>query len=127
MFGNLGAFVHGNMFAGLFGSAVGVRLAEPDASELAAIDGSGPFGPDGHAMAGYISLPAAWRDDARLASSWVDKARDHVSTRAVQPGRLSTAPAAMALTSCAWSLQFWSAYERANRPMAAANLAPFPM
>ena len=47
--------------------------------------------------------------------------------RAVQPGRLSTAPAAMALTSCAWSLEFWSAYERANRPMAAANLAPFPM
>ena len=26
MFGNLGAFVHGNMFAGLFGPAVGVRL-----------------------------------------------------------------------------------------------------
>ena len=34
MFGNLGAFVHGNMFAGLFGSAVGVRLAGPDAAEL---------------------------------------------------------------------------------------------
>ena len=64
MFGNLGAFVHGNMFAGLFGSAVGVRLAEPDARELEAIDGSGPFGPDGHAMSGYISLPAAWREDA---------------------------------------------------------------
>ena len=80
MFGNLGAFVHGNMFAGLFGSAVGVRLAEPDASELAAIDGSGPFGPEGHAMSGYISLPAAWREDASLASSWVDKARDHVGS-----------------------------------------------
>ena len=39
MFGNLGAFVHGNMFAGLFGSAVGVRLADPDACELEAIDG----------------------------------------------------------------------------------------
>jgi len=78
MFGNLGAFVHGNMFAGLFGSAVGVRLAEPDAAELAAIDGSGPFGPDGHAMSGYISLPAAWRDDADLAAQWVDKARAHV-------------------------------------------------
>jgi hypothetical protein len=60
MFGNLGAFVHGNMFAGLFGSAVGVRLAEPDAS--------------------YISLPPSWRHDARLAASWVDKARDHVGT-----------------------------------------------
>jgi TfoX/Sxy family transcriptional regulator of competence genes len=80
MFGNLGAFVHGNMFAGLFGSAVGVRLAEPDARELAAIDGSGPFGPDGHAMAGYISLPTAWRQDPRLAASWVDKARGHVGT-----------------------------------------------
>jgi TfoX/Sxy family transcriptional regulator of competence genes len=33
MFGNLGAFVHGNMFAGLFGSAVGVRLAEPEARD----------------------------------------------------------------------------------------------
>ena len=80
MFGNLGAFVHGNMFAGLFGSAVGVRLAEPDARKLEAIDGSGPFGPDGHAMTGYITLPAAWREDVRLASSWVDKARNHVGS-----------------------------------------------
>ena len=80
MFGNLGAFVHGNMFAGLFGSAVGVRLAEPDARELEAVDGSGPFGPDEHAMSGYVSLPAAWRGDAGLAASWVNKARDHVGT-----------------------------------------------
>jgi hypothetical protein len=29
MFGNLGAFVHGNMIAGLFGEAIGVRLAKP--------------------------------------------------------------------------------------------------
>ena len=28
MFGNLGAFVNGNMFAGLFGATVGVRLAD---------------------------------------------------------------------------------------------------
>ena len=61
MFGNLGAFVHGNMFAGLFGSAVGVRLAEPDAAELAAVDGAGPFGPAERPMGGYPSLPGAWR------------------------------------------------------------------
>ena len=30
MFGNLGSFVNGNMFAGLFGPTVGVRLAEAD-------------------------------------------------------------------------------------------------
>ena len=80
MFGNLGAFVHGNMFAGLFGSAVGVRLAGPDASELSAIDGSGPFGPAEHAMPGYVSLPGAWRDDPSLAVHWVERARDHVGS-----------------------------------------------
>ena len=80
MFGNLGAFVHGNMFAGLFGTTVGVRLAEPDAAELAALEGSGPFGPAERPMGGYLSLPAARRQDASLAASWVDKARDHVGT-----------------------------------------------
>ncbi len=80
MFGNLGAFVHGNMFAGLFGSAVGVRLAGPDAAELAAIDGSGPFGPAGRPMRGYLSLPPSWRDDADLAAQWVEKARAHVGS-----------------------------------------------
>jgi TfoX/Sxy family transcriptional regulator of competence genes len=80
MFGNLGAFVHGNMFAGLFGSAVGVRLAEADAAELAAIEGSGPFGPAERPMSGYISLPGAWRNDISLAAGWVEKARAHVGS-----------------------------------------------
>ena len=80
MFGNLGAFVHGNMFAGLFGSAVGVRLAEPDAAELAAIDGTGPFGPAERPMGGYLSLPPGWRDDADRAALWVEKALAHVSS-----------------------------------------------
>ena len=30
MFGNLGAFVNGNMFMGLFGADIGVKLAEGD-------------------------------------------------------------------------------------------------
>ncbi len=80
MFGNLGAFVHGNMFAGLFGSAVGVRLGEADARELPALDGSGPFGPAGRPMGGYLSLPGTWRDDADLAARWVEKALAHVGS-----------------------------------------------
>jgi TfoX/Sxy family transcriptional regulator of competence genes len=80
MFGNLGAFVHGNMFAGLFGSAVGVRLAGPDAAELAAVDGSGPFGPAERPMGGYLSLPAAWREEENRAAQWVDKARAYVGS-----------------------------------------------
>jgi TfoX/Sxy family transcriptional regulator of competence genes len=74
MFGNLGAFVNGNMFAGLFGAAVGVRLDDAGRDELAAIDGSGPFGPAGHAMGGYLSLPQAWRASPEDAASWVDRA-----------------------------------------------------
>ena len=78
MFGNLGAFVNGNMFAGLFGPDVGVRLDEPGTSELAAIDGSGPFGPAERPMSGYLSMPRAWRATPAVASDWVERALDHV-------------------------------------------------
>ena len=80
MFGNLGAFVHGNMFAGLFGSAVGVRLDEPARRELAAEPGSGPFGPEERPMGGYTSLPEAWRTRPDLAADWVAKALAYVSS-----------------------------------------------
>ncbi len=69
MFGNLGAFVHGTRFAGLFGSAVGVRLAGPDAAELSAVEGTGPFGPAERPMGGYLSLPPGMDQDlARTVS-----------------------------------------------------------
>jgi TfoX/Sxy family transcriptional regulator of competence genes len=80
MFGNLGAFVNGSMFAGLFGSAVGVRLDEPDRGELAAIEGSGPFGPAERPMGGYLSLPPAWRDSPELAADWVSRALSFVTS-----------------------------------------------
>jgi TfoX/Sxy family transcriptional regulator of competence genes len=80
MFGNLGAFVHGNMFAGLFGPAVGVRLDETAKAELAAIEGSGPFGPGERPMGGYLSLPQAWRAEPDLAAGWVAKALAHVGS-----------------------------------------------
>ncbi len=57
MFGNLGAFVQGNMFMGLFGADIGVKLAPADAEALRAIDGSGPFGPAERPMGGYVTLP----------------------------------------------------------------------
>jgi TfoX/Sxy family transcriptional regulator of competence genes len=78
MFGNLGAFVHGNMFAGLFGAAVGVRLADADRDELAAVDGAGSFGPAERPMGGYLSLPPAWRADPDRAADWVGRALSHV-------------------------------------------------
>jgi TfoX/Sxy family transcriptional regulator of competence genes len=92
MFGNLGAFVHGNMFAGLFGPAVGVRLSEEASKELAAIDGSGPFGPAERPMGGYTSLPLAWRATPDVAARWVERALSHVGSlppkiKKPKPGR----------------------------------------
>lgn len=78
MFGQLGAFVNGNMFAGLFGAAVGVKLDQAAASELSTLPGSGPFGPEERPMGGYLSLPEQMPDED--AATWVDRARDHVST-----------------------------------------------
>jgi TfoX/Sxy family transcriptional regulator of competence genes len=80
MFGNLGAFVHGNMFAGLFGPTVGVRLDDKGQRELAAISGAGPFGPAERPMGGYLSLPGAWRATPDLAAGWVARALAHVSS-----------------------------------------------
>ena len=80
MFGNLGAFVHGNMFAGLFGPAVGVRLDDTARAELEAVDGTGPFGPAERPMGGYTSMPEAWRGTPEVAASWVERALSHVST-----------------------------------------------
>jgi TfoX/Sxy family transcriptional regulator of competence genes len=78
MFGNLGAFVNGNMFAGLFGSSVGVKLAADDLAELATVEGVGPFGPTERPMGGYLSLPSSFT--AEQATLWVNKAQAYVST-----------------------------------------------
>ncbi len=80
MFGNLGAFVNGNMFAGLYGPAIGLRLGEGEAAELRAIPGSGPYGPAERPMGGYVSVPTAWRDQPELLQGWVDKAVAYVAT-----------------------------------------------
>jgi TfoX/Sxy family transcriptional regulator of competence genes len=77
MFGNLGAFVNGNMFMGLFGSDIGVKLAPVDAERLGAIEGAGPFGPAERPMGGYVTLPAALTGSPG-AARWVAVALDHV-------------------------------------------------
>jgi TfoX/Sxy family transcriptional regulator of competence genes len=77
MFGNLGAFVNGNMFMGLFGRDVGVRLADDERAVLEGIEGTGPFGPAGRPMRGYVALPQDWRSDRAEAAPWVGKALAH--------------------------------------------------
>jgi TfoX/Sxy family transcriptional regulator of competence genes len=56
MFGNLGAFVNGNMFMGLFGSDIGVKVSSADEERLRAA-GGGPYGPAERPMSGWVTLP----------------------------------------------------------------------
>ena len=79
MFGNFAAFVNGNMFMGLFGPDVGIRLHEDDRAVLLETEGTGPFGPEGRPMGEYVSLPDSWRDNSESTDSWVERALDHVA------------------------------------------------
>jgi TfoX/Sxy family transcriptional regulator of competence genes len=70
MFGNLSAFVNGNMFMGVFGTEVFVRLPD-DERDAVAGEGGTPFEPmPGRPMREYVVLPAEWRDDPRRVREW---------------------------------------------------------
>ena len=86
MFGNLGAFVNGTMFMGLFGAQVGLKLAPADAAELLGIEGSGPFGPAERPMGGYVSLPPAMLESPN-AQGWVGRALEFVARLPPKPSR----------------------------------------
>ena len=77
MFGNVAAFVNGNMFCGLFGPGIGVRLPDDQREELLAIDGAGPFGPEERPMGEYATMPLGWRDEPELTEQWIERALAH--------------------------------------------------
>jgi len=79
MFGQLGAFVNGNMFAGLFGSTIGVKLDEQGATQLREL-GGGPFGPEERPMGGYATIP-----DQLEGQAWVERSAAYVATLAPKP------------------------------------------
>ena len=84
MFGNLGAFINGNMFAGLFGSTIGVKLSPEDKEMLESSERTVPFGPAERPMGGYTGLPEVWNeegdgDDTR-ARAWAEKALGYIAS-----------------------------------------------
>ena len=85
MFGNLAAFVNGNMFAGLFGEDLFVRLPDAEAQPIMKAGGR-PFEPvAGHAMSGYVIVAASWQKKP-------DPVRSHI-TRALTLTRAMPAKA----------------------------------
>ena len=83
MFGNICAFVNGNMFTGLFGEKLFVRVPAGDRERLIAAGGD-EFAPmPGRPMKEYAVLPLDWLDDEKGTRAWVDKA--HAATAKLPP------------------------------------------
>jgi TfoX/Sxy family transcriptional regulator of competence genes len=71
MFGNLAAFVNGNMFAGLFGEDLFVRLPEDESAKVRK-HGGRDFAPmAGRPMKGYVTVPGTWRDKPAAVKGWI--------------------------------------------------------
>ena len=92
MFGNLAAFVNGNMFAGLFGDKLFVRVADPERDRLIAAGGA-DFAPmAGRPMKGYVTLPEGWRSAEENARGWVQRALAGTSALPPKEARGRKAP-----------------------------------
>jgi TfoX/Sxy family transcriptional regulator of competence genes len=77
MFGQLAGFVNGNMFSGIFGEDIFVRLRESERLALLKEKGATLFAPmDGRPMKEYVVLPAVWLKDAGHVREWVVKAME---------------------------------------------------
>jgi TfoX/Sxy family transcriptional regulator of competence genes len=73
MFGNLAAFVNGNMFTGLFGEDLFVRVSEDDRGKLLK-EGGADFSPmPGRAMKGYVALPSGWQKRTDATRAWITR------------------------------------------------------
>src|SRR5256712_12360017 len=63
MFGNLAGFVNDNMFCGLFGEDLFVRVSDDDQAKIRK-QGGRPFEPmAGRATTGYVVVPAGWQKE----------------------------------------------------------------
>ncbi len=77
MFGNLAAFVNGNMFTGLYGETLFVRLSEEDREDLLKVKGARLFEPmKGRLMKDYVCLPNEWLSKPEMVTPWISKAMD---------------------------------------------------
>ncbi len=89
MFGQVSAFVNGNMFCGLFGDELVLRLPE---AEIAQVKGQGgrDFEPvAGHRMTGYVIVPVSWR--SKPPAALVRRALEETRKLPVKGGKKAAA------------------------------------
>lgn len=73
MFGSLAGFIKGNMFTGLYGETIFVRLPEEQRQELLQAGGA-EFSPmPGRPMKEYVAVPEEWRQEPDRIGEWVTR------------------------------------------------------
>jgi TfoX/Sxy family transcriptional regulator of competence genes len=81
MFGCPAFYINGNMFSGVYGQQLFLRLPPEERASLAADLGAKPFEPmPGRPMKEYVALPEAiWRDSAAL-DEWMRRSVEFVAS-----------------------------------------------
>ena len=95
MFGYPCAFEDGQMFAGLFGDGLFLRLGEAERQALLALPGAAPFAPMGRPSKHYAVLPPAMLEDEEAVKGWMSRALAFAKTlppKARKAKRKASAP-----------------------------------
>jgi TfoX/Sxy family transcriptional regulator of competence genes len=71
MFGNLSGFVNGNMFCGLFGEDLFVRVSDEDQARVRQQGGRAFEVMPGRAMTGYVVVPGGWQKKPDATRVWI--------------------------------------------------------
>ena len=71
MFGNLAGFVNGNMFCGLFGEDLFVRVSDDDQGKVRKQGGTAFEPMPGRAMTSYVVVPAGWQKKPDATRTWI--------------------------------------------------------
>jgi TfoX/Sxy family transcriptional regulator of competence genes len=80
MFGSLAGFINGNMFTGLYGQDIFVRLPEDKRQQLLQA-GATEFSPmPGRPMKEYVSVPEEWRQDPDKIRELIDQSLSWAET-----------------------------------------------
>jgi len=81
MFGYPAYFIKGNMFVGVHGDKLFLRLSDVDMADIMKNRGVAAFEPmPGRAMKGYAVLPKIVYSDNKLFAEWLDKSITYVSS-----------------------------------------------
>jgi TfoX/Sxy family transcriptional regulator of competence genes len=89
MFGYPTYFVNGNMFVGVHGDKLFLRLSDADIAEISrSCDGVSAFEPmPGRAMKGYVVLPKTVYSDDKTFAEWLDKSIKYTSALPAKKGK----------------------------------------